>query len=45
LGLSEHLKRSRLKEDEERERAAYAAMPEGDEMTAFEKVTAWGSRA
>ena len=20
---------------------AYAAMPEGDEMTAFEKVTAW----
>ena len=39
--LREHLKRSRLKEDEDRERAAYAAMPEGDEMTAFDKVTAW----
>jgi metal-responsive CopG/Arc/MetJ family transcriptional regulator len=39
--LREHLNRGRLKEDEERERAAYAVMPEGDEMTAFEKVTAW----
>ena len=39
--LREHLKRSRIKEDEERERASYAAMPEGNEMTAFEKVAAW----
>jgi len=45
LDLSEHVKPSRLKEDEDRERAAYAAMPEGDEMTGFEKVTVWGSRA
>lgn len=39
--LREHLKRSRLREDEERERAGYAAIPEGDEMTAFERVTSW----
>jgi metal-responsive CopG/Arc/MetJ family transcriptional regulator len=41
LALREHLKRIRLKEDEDRERAAYAAIPEGDGMTAFEKVAAW----
>lgn len=39
--LREHLKRSRLKADEERERAAYLKIPEGDAMAAFEKVTAW----
>ena len=39
--LREHLKRSRAKGDEERERASYAATPEGDEMAAFEKVAAW----
>ena len=39
--LRQHLKRSRIKEDEDRERAAYAAIPEGNEMAAFEKVTAW----
>lgn len=39
--LREHLKRSRLKTDEERERAAYLKTPEGDTMVAFEKVTAW----
>ena len=39
--LREHLKRSRLKTDEERERAAYLKTPEGDAMMAFEKVAAW----
>lgn len=39
--LKEHLHRSRIRAEEERERAAYAAIPEGAEMAAFEKVTAW----
>ena len=39
--LKEHLHRSRIRAEEERERAAYAAIPEGTEMAAFEKVTAW----
>lgn len=41
LALREHLQRSRIQAAEERERAAYAAIPEGTEMMAFEKVTAW----
>lgn len=39
--LREHLKRNKLKDDEDRERAAYLRTPEGEEMVAFEKVTAW----
>jgi len=39
--LREHLKRNRIKEEEDRERAAYASIPEGNEMVAFEKVSAW----
>ena len=39
--LRAHLKRSRVKTDEERERSAYLKTPEGDAMVAFEKVTAW----
>ena len=39
--LREHLKRSSIKEDEDRERAAYLKTPEGDEMVAWEKVAAW----
>ena len=39
--LREHLKKNSLREAEERERAAYLKVPEGDEMTAFEKVTSW----
>ena len=39
--LREHLKRSRTREDEDREREAYARTPEGDDMTAFERVAAW----
>ena len=39
--LREHLRRSSVKEDEDRERAAYLKTPEGDEMVAWEKVAAW----
>ena len=39
--LREHLKRSRVKTDEDRERSAYLKTPEGDAMVAFERVTAW----
>lgn len=39
--LREHLRRSSLKEAEDRERAAYLKTPESDEMTAFEKVAMW----
>ena len=41
IALREHLKRSSVKEDEDRERAAYLKTPEGDEMVAWEKVAAW----
>jgi len=36
VALRELLKRSRLEEDEDREREAYVAMPEGNEMIALE---------
>ena len=41
MALREHLKKGSLREAEERERAAYLKVPEGDEMTAFERVSAW----
>ena len=41
VSLREHLKRTSIKEDEDRERAAYLKTPEGDEMVAWEKVAAW----
>jgi len=39
--LKEHLRRSAIKAEEDRERAAYARTPATDEMRAFEKVLAW----
>ena len=41
LALQELLRRSAIKADEDRERDAYQRVPEGAEMVAFEKVTAW----
>ena len=39
--LREHLKRNKLKDDEDRDRAGYARIPEGDEMVAWQKVASW----
>ncbi len=39
--LREHLKRSAIKEKEDRDRAGYLRVPEGDEMAAWEKVASW----
>ncbi|MEO8360925.1 MAG: ribbon-helix-helix protein, CopG family [Vicinamibacteria bacterium] len=41
VALQEHLKRSAIRADEERERQGYERIPEGTEMVAFEKVAAW----
>ena len=39
--LKEHLRRSAIKAEEDREREGYARIPETDELRAFEKVIAW----
>lgn len=41
IALREHLKRSSVKDREDADRAGYLRTPEGDEMTAWEKVSAW----
>ncbi|MEO5762612.1 MAG: hypothetical protein ABIR28_09915 [Vicinamibacteria bacterium] len=41
MALQEHLRRSAIKVDEQREKEGYERIPEGTEMVAFEKVAAW----